>query len=409
MQFFTFRFSRHVLSSLALVAAGCVVSAADFTTAKLPLANVDAPLSFYGFATGNELVRSSFANTTFGPVIAPPLNPGVFDIVIAPGASLAANAAALAAFNRAAAAWESRISDPITITIDANLGVGFGMIGSTSSVVLQGGFNEIRDHLVADAAGHASDSIIASLPTAEQFSAKVPDGVTLDGNLIGTKASLKAMGFEGLDTLYGVSDASIIFNTDFSFDFDRSDGLTPGTIDFETVAEHEIGHALGFFSIVDSIDSGALAIGPTVLDLFRFSRGVAGEDPASANDFTTFQRNLIPGADTNSDDIANEYRMSTGVTKGDGHQAGHWKDDELTGQYIGIMDPTLANGTFELATETDFRALDLIGYDVVPEPSAFAALLAGGMGLLGMRRARRRQLARSRFLNYPFAHIHDDA
>jgi len=389
MQLSTFGFSRLLFSGLALAAANSVVLARDFTTARLPLADVDAPLSFYGFATGNELIRSSLENVNFQTTIAPPLNPGVFDIVIVPGSGLAANSAALAAFNRAAAAWESRISDPITITIDGNLGAGFGMIGATSSVVLQGGFNEVRDHLVADA-GHTADAILASLPTAEQFSAKLPDGVTLDGNLIATKASLKAMGFENLDSQYGVSDASIIFNTDFSFDFDRSDGITPGTVDFESAAEHEIGHALGFFSIVDSIDSGALAIGPTVLDLFRFSRGVAGEDPSSTDDFTTFKRNLIPGADTNTDDLANEYRMSTGLTKGDGRQAGHWKDDELTGQYIGIMNATLANGTVELATEADFRALDLIGYDVVPEPTAFAALLVLGMGLLGMRRARRR-------------------
>src|SRR5262245_31162864 len=43
-----------------------------------------------------------------------PAAAGPFDIVIHPGAGLAANPAALAAFNRAAAQWEQWIRDPIT-------------------------------------------------------------------------------------------------------------------------------------------------------------------------------------------------------------------------------------------------------------------------------------------------------
>src|SRR4051812_1087010 len=50
-----------------------------------------------------------------------PSNLGTFNIVIVPGAGLASNAPALAAFNRAALAWSSRISDPITVTINADL------------------------------------------------------------------------------------------------------------------------------------------------------------------------------------------------------------------------------------------------------------------------------------------------
>ena len=46
---------------------------------------------------------------------------GSFNIVINAGAGLAGNAAALAAFNRAADQWEAWISDPITVTIVADL------------------------------------------------------------------------------------------------------------------------------------------------------------------------------------------------------------------------------------------------------------------------------------------------
>jgi len=47
---------------------------------------------------------------------------GSFDIQVNAGATLAQNAAAMDAFNRAAAQWESFIADPITVVIDADLG-----------------------------------------------------------------------------------------------------------------------------------------------------------------------------------------------------------------------------------------------------------------------------------------------
>ena len=50
-------------------------------------------------------------------------------------------------------------------------------------------------------------------------------------------------------------DATITFNSSVSFDFDPSDGITPGTTDIIGVATHEIGHAMGFVSGVDTVDT----------------------------------------------------------------------------------------------------------------------------------------------------------
>ena len=84
--------------------------------------------------------------------------------------------------------------------------------------------------------------------------------------------------------------------------------------------------------------------------------------------------------------------MSTGLTGAgsDGRQASHWKADELTGALIGLMDPTLANGVSYSATEADFRALDLIGYDIaaIPEPNR-GAMLVLGLAVFGLVRLRR--------------------
>ncbi len=82
--------------------------------------------------------------------------------------------------------------------------------------------------------------------------------------------------------------------------------------------------------------------------------------------------------------------MSTGVAKGDGRQASHWKDDALTGFDLGIMDPNLATGVVKLVGQNDFRAIDLIGYDIVsaavPEPASLALVGFVAVGMLARRR-----------------------
>jgi hypothetical protein len=303
---------------------------------------------------------------------------GGFNIVISPSPALAANVPALNAFTRAANQWAGFISDPITVTVSADLQpLGPGIIGSTSSVVLQDGYNTIRNQLVANA--DADDAILASTPTAAQFSAFLPVGFSLDGTLIGTKAQFKAQGFTGLDGIFGTSDGSITFSSAFSFDFDNSNGVAPGTMDFETVAAHEIGHLLGFISSVDDVDVGFNPVAPSVLDLMRF-RNLVGQKPTNGSDFTTMARGLVPGDNEIFSDVAHEYRMATGVFNGDGDQASHWKADELTGTYIGIMDPTLAFGQVEAITNADRRAMDLIGYDVlIPEPASIGLILFAGL------------------------------
>src|SRR5687768_11251915 len=159
-------------------------------------------------------------------------------ITIVAGAGLAGNAPALAAFNRAAVAWSSHFSDPINVMINADLadlGNG-GVIGSANSVSLAGSYNLVRNQMVADASDEADDTIVASLPTAAQFTAGINAGFTLSGNIALTKANAKALGFTGLDAVFGVSDGTITFNNQFGFDYDNSNGITPGTMDFETVA-----------------------------------------------------------------------------------------------------------------------------------------------------------------------------
>ncbi|GAB4462403.1 MAG: hypothetical protein OHK0029_29190 [Armatimonadaceae bacterium] len=287
------------------------------------------------------------------------------------------------------------------MTIDVDL-LDLGsptILGQASPSLLFGGYNVIRDSMVADAVaeGNADETVVSFLPTATQFTAIAPPGFSLSGDIVATKANLKALGFNNLDSLFGASDGEIQFNSGFNFDFDRSDSITG--FDFETVAAHEIGHILGFISEVDTVDfllsqgtTGALD--PTTWDLFRFQNNIAGRDPETLAEFTTAPRFLSSGSNAIFDDVSQELALSTGRTTGDGNQASHWRDDNfLGGNSIGLMDP-IYDGVQDV-NQNDLRVLDLIGYNiasfhggVVPEPAALWLVLAAGT-VVGSVRVRR--------------------
>jgi hypothetical protein len=302
---------------------------------------------------------------------------------------------ALDALSRAARQWTSRIDDPITVNIETNF-IDFdntNTIASALSVTLISGLtfsDTVINKLKIDAAAEGDDGIVASLPSVSNLHFDLPSNIDFLGDLAGTKANFKAIALPGfdLDDLFGARDGLINFNLDFNFDFDNSDGVTAGHMDFETVAAHELGHALGFISAVDDVDfllsqgrSGTIA--PTLLDLFRFAPGA--DDPVDAADFATATRNLIPGDAAFFDDIDNEYLFSTGVFAGDGRQASHWKDTNS----IGLLDPTLAFGQVFTVSAADLRALDVIGYDVTAVPLPPAILFfASALAFLARRNSR---------------------
>jgi hypothetical protein len=181
---------------------------------------------------------------------------------------------------------------------------------------------------------------------------------------------LNAIGFN-VDGLNGNIDATITFSTGFlpDFDFDPTDGIGAGQLDFFAIVVHEIGHALGFTSSVDLVDfcdanptqcPGTTSVNPTPLDLFRIV-------PGQGSDFTFTSRILTFGDEVLEQtfyDGVIERRLSTGSFNGDGRQASHWRADEISGSTIGIMDPTISSGQLGKLTNSDVRAFGLIGWDV---------------------------------------------
>ena len=315
------------------------------------------------------------------------------------GANLLADPGAVADFDNAAHLWESIFSDPVTVNIDADLitTLPAGQIGGAIPVYGLADFNSVISRLKSDA--DPDDGILAALPDASQFRALVPQGFGLSIDMLPTKANMKAMGFTGVDALYGASDGLIDFNSNFAYDYDPSNGIDADKLDFTATAIHEIGHVLGFYSSERVIDADlhdhktADNIGLAPLDLFRFPANAA---PSSAADFTSFVRDLYSPDSQVFSDTKNVWAMSTGTYYGDGEDPSHWLDDNGDpAQFIGIMDPTADFGEgYDRITYADIRALDLIGWDytpgTVPEPCTLALF---GIGLGGLRLGRRQRIA----------------
>jgi len=300
------------------------------------------------------------------------------DLTFGPG--LAGNIAAQQAFTRAAARWSAVLADPVTLKINVDYEpLGSGILGQTNATMLWGGYSEVRD-LVANGAdsGSSREGLLPQLPTIDQYSMYVPSNIpTWSGNASITQANYLALGGYHLTP----SDGSITFTSNYAWDFDPSNGISPGTFDFEGAAVHEMGHVLGFMSEVDTVDyylsqNQNVDPYPTPLDFFRFQTG----DLGPGFNFTTTPRIMAPGGSQSFYYGDGSVPMSTGAYNGDGSQASHWKDN----MNLGIMDPTAAPGEVLNISENDLIAMDLIGWEVVPEPSTIILLLmAGAMMIAG--------------------------
>jgi hypothetical protein len=317
----------------------------------------------------------------------PPAAAVSFNLLAEPGTP----AAVMEAFNTAANRWSAVLTDNITV----NVQIGFAALGNTT---IGQTIHDYREYSYADTVTaltgrrvSADDySSVAALSSAASFNRLInrttdhPNGAgsaipylhTTDR--VGmTTANAKVLGLLGATSSL---DAAIRFNSDFAFDFNPTDGVSAGYYDFVGAATHELGHALGFISGLDDLDRlpGLLPgadFTSSLLDLFRFSMESLSFG-LGVSDFTADARQKFFSVDGG---LTALVPFATGITFGDGYQAGHWND--AVGN--GLMSPTLNTGELLTITGNDLRALDVLGYTVlIPEPASGTLLLLGGVLLL---------------------------
>lgn len=284
---------------------------------------------------------------------------------------LDANPAAQAAFVRAAELWASRIQSTTTVFIDVDFGSKWfghefpqGAMGITNPQMLiaSGHYFSVLNRLVDSASDTKELSLYMGLPMftpvptdlGDTMSVLAPSAVYRTLNLINPDPTFDP-------PFYGPAPA-IGFNSAMDFDFDPSNGIDAGKYDFEAVVAHEIGHVLGFVSAVGQREINPnCELAVTVWDLFRLRPGV------SMDGLATSDRILSTGGAQVFFEGDNELQLSTGRPDGeDGLQPSHWRDDELVGQQIGLMDPTIPAGARQSITFNDLLALDLFGYTLKP-------------------------------------------
>jgi len=280
--------------------------------------------------------------------------------------------AAKAAFLNAAATWESLINTPITITVDVDFGpTWFGeaydtnVLGQTDSQVLGESsiYGEVRASLLGLATPDQRIGVYSVLPESE-----VPTDLGPTSYVLAPSALWRALGFinpvaDPASEKRDIGDPPAVgFNSKFDYDFDPANGVDSNNIDFDSVAVHELGHVLAFTSNTGYKElerNSPVAV--TIWDLFRFRPGT------TLDTFSSAQRILSSGGSQDFFDGNGDVALSTGRpdgTGGDREQASHWKDDRFTGQYIGVMDPTLSDGERDVITENDLAALKSFGYAV---------------------------------------------
>ena len=275
-------------------------------------------------------------NLTYGP-----------DIASAPD-GFKATVEAVAAF------FESSFTDQVTVNIKVERGLSGGLLGH-SDYALTGPytFAQITSALAQDPHSGSDAIALAHLPTVDPIS-----GIHA---YYMTSAQAKTLGLQGpSDAL----DATVQFANNPPFDYDRSDGITPGSYDFYGTVAHELSEVMGreLNAIGNEVQTGK-PNGYYPFDLFKYSAA---------------------GVPTFVGTTAGYFSPDGGVTNLDNFNAdsdddfGDWASSAGDDAFRAFSD----SGVVNAVTPTDIVVMDLLGWDAATGSAGLVAVLghSGGGG-----------------------------
>ncbi|MCC0177780.1 DUF4347 domain-containing protein [Waterburya agarophytonicola K14] len=311
------------------------------------------------------------------------------------------------AFEYAGKAWSNVLSDNVTVNLHVsmvnNSDLPSNTLGGAVPFFHQGtSYTNFRNKLQSDIKSSDDTTAVNNLENASQYPVRMlteaPDSITSNtGTLVGmtsynlnqvamTRANAKSLGLINANdsTLDGIIVMNNLVGTNVGWQYNYFNSLGSNQIDFTTVAIHEIGHTLGFVSLVDGITNEnyqnreMLNSSATSLDLYRIqNRDYSHLSPSFRTRMESRPHRFIGTLDSNfsldnnktsiakfsigSEDIGIKTFGGTYDPNyySDSYQGSHWRNQDNAG----IMDPLLELGVRRGIAEVDLRALDVIGWD----------------------------------------------
>ncbi len=299
----------------------------------------------------------------------------------APGTSLEQ----MIGFEMAGQIWSKYLGDDVNVNIHVETTdqlPGSAIGGALPGLKVNQSYNSWRNHLANDQTSTDDETALAHLQNDDDGFTALIDGTESEENskLRMTRANAKAVGMINTDqkALDGVILMSNLTHESVGWNYDYTGDTVPSnTLDFLSVAIHEIGHILGFVSGVD--DPGVLKVGAGDDD---DDDGLGGDDDEgsflrdSANPLDMFRYTdqsktdgvidlsvggnpffSIDGGETELGEFATGENTWLG---GDGDQASHWKQQDGA---LGMMEPVIKAGERREFSNLDLLAMDVIGWD----------------------------------------------